>query len=143
MRNKKGCKKNKIIKKSIIEEVNIKDIVDNNLLSEKNQIIASLKVELENSNKQIEKKSKENQRLIELILRLKDEYYTNLKDSIDSEEDALLQMLECKNQFNKIEKKFNIINNKYKALRNSKLGRLTIKYWEIKNKIIRRSNESK
>ncbi len=54
---------------------------------------------------------------------------------LDSEEQTLLKYQDAVHAYNFLEARYSQISKKYDLLRNSKLGRLTLKYWKSKKRI--------
>ena len=65
------------------------------------------------------------------------EYTENIfiNENEENSKEIIKNIKSIKDEYNDMLKKYNIINSKYKALRNSKLGRITIKYWNLKKKL--------
>ncbi|PWU67137.1 hypothetical protein DLJ74_16290 [Gracilibacillus dipsosauri] len=57
-----------------------------------------------------------------------------LQESLKREENILSDLLTVTNEKNRLKQQIKRLENRYSALRNSKLGKLTINYWKFKNK---------
>ncbi|WP_307311731.1 FkbM family methyltransferase [Neobacillus driksii] len=99
------------------------------LESEKEQLISEnidLKVELE---KEIIDKI----RLIE-----KEELFAlNIENQLAVEKQGEIEKVLLNNKINKLEKQLADINKKYNSLSNSKLGKITSKYWKLRKRMLR------
>lgn len=78
---------------------------------------------------------------------MSDNLNNNYKEQILEEEiknlkkevlDQLKLREEELNQFKDLQRKYNRLENKYLALRQSTLGRVTIKYWKVRRSIARK-----
>lgn len=148
-------------KKEILMENEIKINIQNDLKKENHkmkqleleniEIINKLQIELKDKQEVITKLVNEKKELIIQSIDLKTELENEIKDKIHlinkeelftlkyEEVSSTIKKLENENfklkqQINKLESTFEIINKKYKALKNSKLGKITLKYWSLRRK---------
>ncbi|MCC2502374.1 hypothetical protein LKL94_25750, partial [Bacillus paranthracis] len=103
------------------------------LILEKNKIIKELK----EKNKEIQK---ENNDVLQIGNQLKHE----LINQVNVREEELKQFVELQGLYTNIEKKheklerqYNVLERKYHGLSQSKLGKLTLRYWEFMNRVKR------
>lgn len=65
-----------------------------------------------------------------------------LEDEIKSLKREVMEQLKLReeelNQFKDLQRKYSQLENKYLALRQSTLGRMTIKYWKLRRSIVRK-----
>ncbi|MDA2312724.1 hypothetical protein [Bacillus cereus group sp. MYBK35-2] len=101
------------------------------IIMSKNQLIN----EFHKNNKLI---YKENENLTQVNIQLKQELISQIK----CREEELNQFLELRqthadieSRYEKIEKRFNALERKYNSLSKSRLGKLTLGYWKLMNRL--------
>lgn len=140
--NKKHTNESTVIKSVIQKSINNKQVDE----------IYALKQELENTHEKNKKLELENKRLMIEVLDLKHKLENTIINTIRlinkekvtafETEKMMSQMkknernhVNLKHDFSKLENEYTELNKRYKALRESKLGKITIRYWKIKNRI--------
>lgn len=118
--------------KEIIESIRIRELEEEILLYKKE--VDFLKKSLKIINEEVEVKLQEKDII---IAESKKQLENNLKILEDSQREQIMlfnkiRIEEEKNL--KLKKRYENINNKYNSLSNSKLGKLTIKYWQFKKR---------
>lgn len=137
--------KNNDGEQTLINHINeLKNLIDNEN-KEKQESSTHLKNQnflLLKENKEmksvIDSKKREVENLISQIKDLKNDF----RKSLDTEEEVLVRYLEQKEQLDRNltiisdqEKKLSMLERKYAALKSSKLGKITLKYWKLRKNI--------
>lgn len=86
----------------------------------------------------IAKLTNENVRLKQIINQMQknqEEKNKMILSRLDKEEKTLMKCKELIYEYNRLEARYYNISKKYELLSNAKLGKLTLKYWKMKNRI--------
>jgi 2-polyprenyl-6-hydroxyphenyl methylase/3-demethylubiquinone-9 3-methyltransferase len=86
----------------------------------------------------LENEKKELLNKIQHINKDNENLKNNLLEHISSEEDILLRYKELLSKHSELNRNYNNIIKKYHSLSNSKLGKLTLKYWATRKKLFRK-----
>lgn len=127
-----------------IEDELVHVIEIDKMITERVELVSQIKkLKLENNNlleKYIAEQSKKFKVDNENI-KIKEEYKSSsiqydewILSILEKEEDSLRSNLENIDKIEKLEKELTNITMKYNSLRNSKLGKITLKYWDVMRK---------
>ncbi|MDV4152002.1 methyltransferase domain-containing protein [Clostridium sp. AL.422] len=117
--------------KKLQELIKSKEILINNLTEENKQVINKYD-ELIISNKVEKAKNEEKLKIKEDELIAA--YYL-VKEGLEKEECALEAISEKITELEKMEQMVTSLSKKYNSLKNSKLGKITVKYWSLKRNV--------
>lgn len=122
------------------QQVAVKNKQINNEKKSVQDEIMKMQQELADKNKQLQQlttKQKEQEKKLEIMAKdgkVIDELKKQLAISLDSEKNVLEKLLKSKNDYDILLNENKKITHKYQSLKNSKLGKLTLKYWALRNK---------